>query len=94
MKFEICGIPCEHAYGVMLQKKLAPENYVCQWFRTSTWRRNYRVGLILVRGAEFWPKTSAPDVHIPPYPDMQDVENLKHALRACLWSDAAKEISP
>ncbi|XP_048593485.1 uncharacterized protein LOC106412590 [Brassica napus] len=68
MKFEICGIPCEHAYGVMLQKKLAPENYVCQWFRTSTWRRNYRDGLVPVRGAEFWPKTSAPDVHIPPAP--------------------------
>lgn len=68
MKFEICGIPCEHAYGVMLQKKLAPENYVCQWFHTATWRRNYRDGLVPVRGADFWPKTSAPDVHIPPEP--------------------------
>ena len=50
-KFEICGIPCEHAYGVILHKKLKPEDFVCQWFRTAMWRRNYVEGLVPVRGA-------------------------------------------
>ncbi|XP_022557639.1 uncharacterized protein LOC111205738 [Brassica napus] len=45
-KFEICGIPCEHAYGVILHKKLKPEDFVCQWFRTAMWRRNYVEGLV------------------------------------------------
>lgn len=68
LKFDICGIPCEHAYGVMIQKKLAPENFVCQWFRTSMWRKNYSEGLVPVRGSMYWPSTNAPDVHIPPEP--------------------------
>ncbi|KAF3533505.1 hypothetical protein DY000_02042852 [Brassica cretica] len=30
-------------------KKLAPENFVCHWFRTAMWRRNYAEGLVPVR---------------------------------------------
>ncbi|CAN7074781.1 unnamed protein product [Brassica oleracea var. botrytis] len=78
-KFEICGIPCEHAYGVMLQKKLAPENFVCHWFRTAMWRRNYAEGLVPVRGAPFWPCTSAPDVHIPPDPKQPGKKKITKA---------------
>lgn len=78
-KFEICGILCEHAYGVMLQKKLAPENFVCHWFRTDMWRRNYAEGLVPVRGAPFWPCTSAPDVHIPPDPKQPGKEKITKA---------------
>lgn len=68
-KFEICSIPCEHAYGVMMKSKLAPEEFVCHWFRTAMWRKNYENGLVPVRGAPFWPATGAPDVHIPPEAD-------------------------
>ena len=78
-KFEICGIPCEHAYGVMLQKKLAPENFVCHWFCTAMWRRNYAEGLVPVRGAPFWPCTSAPDVHIPPDPKQPGKKKITKA---------------
>ncbi|XP_013594896.1 PREDICTED: uncharacterized protein LOC106303080 [Brassica oleracea var. oleracea] len=79
MKFEICGIPCEHAYGVILHKKLKAEDFVCKWFRTSMWRRNYTDCLIPVRGARFWPQTSAPDVHIPPDPDQPGRKKLPKA---------------
>ena len=78
-KFEICGIPCEHAYGVMLQNKLAPENFVCHWFRNAIWRWNYTEGLVPVRGAPFWPSTSAPDVHIPPDPKQPGKKKITKA---------------
>lgn len=45
-KWEICGIPCEHEYGVILIKKLVFEDYVCYWFRTAMWKRNYTEGLV------------------------------------------------
>ncbi|XP_033144010.1 uncharacterized protein LOC103862571 [Brassica rapa] len=63
----------------MLQKKLAPENFVCHWFRTDMWRRNYAEGLVPVRGAPFWPCTSAPDVHIPPDPKQPGKEKITKA---------------
>ncbi|CAA7043604.1 unnamed protein product [Microthlaspi erraticum] len=71
-KFEICGIPCKHAYGVIMVKVKVPEDYVCHWFRTATWKRNYEEGPIPVRGIKFWPTTGAPKVHPPPVPDKSE----------------------
>ncbi|XP_019087442.1 PREDICTED: uncharacterized protein LOC104728099 [Camelina sativa] len=65
MKYQICGIPCEHAYVVILKKTLKPEDYVCQWFKTSKWQQNYKDGLIPQRGPRFWPSTGGNDVHAP-----------------------------
>lgn len=63
----------------MLQKKLAPENFVCHWFRTAMWRRNYTERLVPVRGAPFWPSTSAPDVHFPPDPKQPGKKKITKA---------------
>ncbi|KFK35617.1 hypothetical protein AALP_AA4G014500 [Arabis alpina] len=68
-KWEVCGIPCQHAYGVILAKKLQPEDYVCHWFRTALWRRNYTDGIVPPRGASFSPQTDASNVHDPPNPN-------------------------
>ncbi|CAE5960458.1 unnamed protein product [Arabidopsis arenosa] len=68
-KWQIRGIPCEHAYGVILDKKLAPEDYVCHWFRTSTWKKNYTDGLCPQRGPKFWPETQLPAVFNPQPPE-------------------------
>jgi len=62
---EICGILCEHAYGVIISKKLNPEDYVCHWFRTATWKKNYTDGVFPQRGPTFWPETNAPHVFNP-----------------------------
>ena len=63
MKFKICGIPCEHAYGIIFIRSLRLGTSY-KWFIIAMWRRNYVDGLIRVRGARFWLETSAPDVHI------------------------------
>ncbi|XP_024016207.1 uncharacterized protein LOC112089690 [Eutrema salsugineum] len=68
-KWEIIGIPCEHAYAVIINKKLQAEDYVCHWFRTALWRRTYQEGITPMRGARFWPAVEEPSVHQPPRPE-------------------------
>ncbi|XP_019085606.1 PREDICTED: uncharacterized protein LOC104699035 [Camelina sativa] len=67
-KYQICGIPCEHAYGVILKRTLSADDYVCQWFRTAMWRLNYTNGITPQRGARHWPSTLGENVHVPPEP--------------------------
>ncbi|XP_024016569.1 uncharacterized protein LOC112089933 [Eutrema salsugineum] len=68
-RWEITGIPCEHAYAVIINKMLEAEDYVCHWFRTALWRRTYQEGLVPMRGARFWPVGQEPPVHQPPRPE-------------------------
>ncbi|XP_020875471.1 uncharacterized protein LOC110226900 [Arabidopsis lyrata subsp. lyrata] len=67
-KWDITGIPCVHAYGVILKLKLKVEDYVCHWFRTTQWKKNYTEGLVPLRGARFWPVGTTPQVHPAPEP--------------------------
>ncbi|XP_020874677.1 uncharacterized protein LOC110226664 [Arabidopsis lyrata subsp. lyrata] len=76
-KWQICGIPCEHAYGVILYKKLEPENFVCQWFRTAMWKRNYTDGVCPQRGPKFWPESHRPRVHVPESVEGEDNKMTK-----------------
>ncbi|XP_024006589.1 uncharacterized protein LOC112083091 [Eutrema salsugineum] len=69
-RWEITGIPCEHAYGVMIHKKMEAQHYICHWFRTLTWRNLYTDGVVPVRGARFWPVGEEPSIVQPPVPDM------------------------
>lgn len=61
--------PCEHAYGVIIDKKHVPKNYVCHWFIKTTWRRNYTDGVCPQRGPKFWPETNDLDVYVPEPPE-------------------------
>ncbi|CAE6073876.1 unnamed protein product [Arabidopsis arenosa] len=64
-KWQICGILCEHAYGVILEKSLEVEDYVCHWFWTAMWQKNYTDGLFPQGEPAFWPSTDHPNVHVP-----------------------------
>ncbi|XP_010412777.1 PREDICTED: uncharacterized protein LOC104699133 [Camelina sativa] len=76
-KWQICGIPCEHAYGLIIHKTLKAEDYVCQWFRTAIWRRNYEEGLIPQRSAKFWPHTNENKVFAEPPKENQTKADKK-----------------
>ncbi|XP_024013301.1 uncharacterized protein LOC112087589 [Eutrema salsugineum] len=69
-RWEITGIPCEHAYGVILKKGLEAQHYVCHWFRTDKWRRLYIDGIVPVRGAKFWPRGEVSSIVYPEIPNM------------------------
>ena len=53
-KWQICGIPCQHAYGVMLKKTLNPEDYVNDWFLTERLRDLYADSINPLRGPGHW----------------------------------------
>ena len=78
-KWQICGIPCEHAYGVIIHKKLDPEDFVCQWFKTAMWKRNYTDGICPQRGPKFWPETDGAKVYVsePPEGEEKDKKMTK-----------------
>ena len=67
-RWEITGIPCEHVYGVMLNKGLEAQDYVEHWFRAETWKKIYADGIVPLRGAKFWPVGPEPPIleHDPP----------------------------
>ncbi|XP_010507282.1 PREDICTED: uncharacterized protein LOC104783877 [Camelina sativa] len=77
MKFQICGIPCEHAYGLILKNTLEAEDYVCEWFRTFKWRDNYTDGIVPQRGSWYWPCTGGETVYPPPRPDDENVDKKR-----------------
>ncbi|XP_010445515.1 PREDICTED: uncharacterized protein LOC104728189 [Camelina sativa] len=77
MKFQICGIPCEHAYGLIFKKTLEAEDYVCEWFRTFKWKENYMEGIIPQTGPRYWPCTGGESVHPPPRPDDEKVDKKR-----------------
>ncbi|XP_018515142.1 uncharacterized protein LOC108872233 [Brassica rapa] len=68
-RWEITGISCEHAYGVMMQRRLEAQHYVAHWFRTTTWRQTYAEGIVPLRGAKFWPEGPEPPIVEPVIPD-------------------------
>ncbi|XP_010501674.1 PREDICTED: uncharacterized protein LOC104778971 [Camelina sativa] len=76
-KWQICGISCEHAYGLIIDNKLTAENYVCQWFQTALWRRNYEEGLTPQRSAKFWPCTNGNKVYAEPPEEKQTKADKK-----------------
>ncbi|XP_010501437.1 PREDICTED: uncharacterized protein LOC104778687 [Camelina sativa] len=77
MKFQICGIPCEHAYGLIMKKTLEAEDYVCHWFRTFMWKENYTEGIVPQRGPHYWPCTGGESVHPPPRTDDEKVDKKR-----------------
>ncbi|XP_048620186.1 uncharacterized protein LOC106408120 [Brassica napus] len=78
-RWEITGIPCEHAYGVMLSKGLKAQDYVVHWFQTSTWKRTYAVGIVPLRGANFWPVGPEPSIIEPEISDQPGCKKVTKA---------------
>lgn len=55
-KWQITGIPCEHAHGAMIDANLDVEKYISEFFSTSIWRMSYSDSIKMVRGPRFWMK--------------------------------------
>lgn len=55
-KWQITGIPCEHAYGAMIDANLDVEKYISEFFSTSIWQMTYSDSIKTVRGPRFWMK--------------------------------------
>lgn len=55
-KWQITGIPCEHAYGAMIDVGLNVDDYVYEFFSTYLWQQTCGESISTVRGPRFWMK--------------------------------------
>ncbi|XP_020887134.1 uncharacterized protein LOC110230003 [Arabidopsis lyrata subsp. lyrata] len=67
-KWQISGIPCEHAYGAMIDYDMNVESYVSGFFSTDLWRDNYEQSIHPMRGPRFWMTSTYRLVTAPPEP--------------------------
>ena len=68
-KWQISGVPCEHAYGAMIDKGLKVDDYVSNFFSTMMWQYIYNTNLEPVRGPRVWMKSGLGLIVAPPEPD-------------------------
>ncbi|XP_056863534.1 uncharacterized protein LOC108834178 [Raphanus sativus] len=68
-KWQISGVPCEHAYGAMIDKGLNVDDYVSNFFSTLMWQYIYNTILEPVRGPRVWMKLGLGLIVAPPEPD-------------------------
>ena len=77
-KWQITGIPCEHAYGTMIDANLDVEKYISEFFSTSIWQMTYSDSIKTVRGPRFWMKKGLYRLVVePPEPLLPGRKNKK-----------------
>ena len=64
------GIPCEHAYGAMINAGLEVDDYISPWFCKDIWELTYQTNMKPLRGPRFWMKRNDCLVVKPPEPDL------------------------
>lgn len=67
-KWQISGIPCEHAYAAMMEAGLDVEDYVSGFFLTDMWRDTYETATKVMRGPKYWMGKHYRLVTAPPEP--------------------------
>nr|CAD1820561.1 unnamed protein product [Ananas comosus var. bracteatus]CAD1820577.1 unnamed protein product [Ananas comosus var. bracteatus] len=65
-RWDIDGIPCNHAMAAISFRLRDPYDFVEDWFMTSTYRSTYNVCVPPTRGKEQWP--AIPSNVVPPRP--------------------------
>ncbi|CAL9217535.1 unnamed protein product, partial [Arabidopsis halleri] len=69
-KWQVAGIPCEHAYAEIMAADKDVEDFVVPMFGRSTWREQYDTWPEPVRGQMYWPTSyvliTAPEAPVPP----------------------------
>ncbi|XP_056846567.1 uncharacterized protein LOC108834338 [Raphanus sativus] len=94
-KWQITGIPCEHAYGAMIDAGLDVEDYVSDFFSTSIWRMTYSESISTVRGPRFWMKKGKYRLVVePPEPTLGEGEKKKKKKKKKFPRKKGKNESP
>ncbi|WVZ03970.1 hypothetical protein V8G54_024776 [Vigna mungo] len=65
-KWTVSGIPCCHALTAMRFLNITPEDYLPNWFRTSTYEETYHPIIFPLNGPQLWERTEYPDILPPP----------------------------
>ncbi|KAL0336503.1 UNVERIFIED_CONTAM: hypothetical protein Sradi_4862200 [Sesamum radiatum] len=63
-KWDLTGIPCNHAMSTICSQVLDPEDFVNPCYSVQTFKRVYRYAIMPVNGPKLWAQTG----NIPPFP--------------------------
>lgn len=66
-RFQLCGVPCEHACAAIFKAKEKPEDYVEKFFSKDTYKAAYAEMIFPVPHETEWIKTNSPDIDPPRY---------------------------
>lgn len=69
-KWQITGIPCEHAYAAMIEAGFNAEDYISGFFLTDMWRDSYETATFPLRGPTYWMNSTYKLVVAPPEPTL------------------------
>jgi hypothetical protein len=64
-RWDVTGVPCNHACSAIIKSKQAPENYVSHFFKKPMYLEAFKPIIYPVPGQQDWTKTDTPDI-IPP----------------------------
>jgi hypothetical protein len=64
-KWDVTGIPCNHACAAIIKARQKPEDYVSNFFKKPMYQEAYKPLLYPVPGPHAWSKTNTPDI-VPP----------------------------
>ena len=66
-KWDLGGIPSNHAISAINKAKRFPENYVCKFFKKPFYLAAYEPMIYPVPGEHDWTRTSGPDIEPPKF---------------------------
>ncbi|XP_033135086.1 uncharacterized protein LOC103836824 [Brassica rapa] len=64
-RWDITGIPCQHAIYVINEHNKEPEDYVDPYYLTTRWQETYENNIKPVNGERLWEKTFKDPIQIP-----------------------------
>lgn len=89
-KWQLKGIPCNHAMCVIIGKKLNLDDYVSEYFTTHKWQQTYARGMRVVQGMKLWPRLNRLPI-IPPDPRPKRGRKKNHNRRKEPHEDTSKK---
>jgi hypothetical protein len=64
-RWDVTGMPCNHAVSAIIKAKQTPEDYVSNFFKKEMYAEAFKPVIYPVPGQHDWTKTNTPDI-IPP----------------------------
>ena len=91
-RWDVTGLPCNHACSAIITAKQKPEQYVSDFFRKSMYVEAYKPIVYPVPGQHDWTKTPTPDI-VPPLFKITKGRNQEKRRKGKFEPPKAKETS-
>ncbi|CAM0873900.1 unnamed protein product [Alopecurus aequalis] len=92
-KWDLTGIPCNHAISAMMKDKSHPEDYVLDFFKKPMYFEAYKHVVYPVPGPDAWTKTDTQDIDPPPTrprPGRKQTKRRKGAFEVPVPKDTSR----